>query len=491
MTTEISSGDEADAAATATAATAPVAAAPDVEISRLAWFTLAIASLAAFMVALEVTVISLALPEIQDGFAGVSIPTLSWIFNAYSIGVASLLLVSGWAADLFGRKRVFLTGMAIFAVGSLGAGTAQSVGFLIGARALQSIGGSMLFPSGLALVLSVFPPARRQMAIGIWAATGGLAGAVGPSFGAFLIDIFGWRAVFLINVPIAAAAVAIGPRLLVESRAEGVSRRVDVLGVPLASLGVGLVVFGIVQGREWGWGSLGVVSVLVVGIGMVSLFVLRSRRHPAPLFDLSLLRIRSYRVGLMGSLLFSAGFFGSWVLLPTFIQRWWGWSVLKTGFAVMPGSLIAAFLSGPIGSVVDRFGHKRVVAFGGLLGALGWAGFALFMDTEPRFILGLLLPNVLLGFGMAVLFGMLVGASMRDVPPNRYGMAGAGRTTTFQLAQALGVAVGVAVIGQPVSAAGALSSYRTAWLLSAAMLAGVSVVFLLAYPAASEPSPLP
>jgi hypothetical protein len=132
-----------------------------------------------------------------------------------------------------------------------------------------------------------------------------------------------------------------------------------------------------------------------------------------------------------------------------------------------------------------------VVAFGGLLGALGWAGFALFMDTEPRFILGLLLPNVLLGFGMAVLFGMLVGASMRDVPPNRYGMAGAGRTTTFQLAQALGVAVGVAVIGQPVSAAGALSSYRTAWLLSAAMLAGVSVVFLLAYPAASEPSPLP
>jgi predicted MFS family arabinose efflux permease len=279
--------------------------------------------------------------------------------------------------------------------------------------------------------------------------------------------------------------------LLVESRAEGVSRRVDVLGVPLASLGVGLVVFGIVQGREWGWGSVGVVTVLVIGVAMVSLFVLRSRRHPAPLFDLSLLRIPSYRVGLMGSLLFSAGFFGSWVLLPTFIQRWWGWSVLKTGFAVMPGSLIAAFLSGPIGSVVDRFGHKRVVAFGGLLGALGWAGFALFMDTEPRFILGLLLPNVLLGFGMAVLFGMLVGASMRDVPPNRYGMAGAGRTTTFQLAQALGVAVGVAVIGQPVSAAGALSSYRTAWLLSAAMLAGVSVVFLLAYPAAREPSPLP
>jgi MFS family permease len=224
------------------------------------------------------------------------------------------------------------------------------------------------------------------------------------------------------------------------------------------------------------------VGALAAAVVLIVAFVARANHHPAPLFDLGLFRIRSYRVGLVGSLLFSAGFFGSWVLLPTFIQRWWDWSVLKTGFAVMPGSLIAAFLSGPIGSVVDRFGHRRVVALGGMLGALGWLGFAVFMRTEPNFLLGLLLPNVLLGLGMAVLFGMLVGASMRDVPAQRYGMAGAGRTTTFQLAQALGVAVGVAVIGQPVTASGALSSYRVMWLISAAMLAGVSVVFLLAYP---------
>jgi predicted MFS family arabinose efflux permease len=239
---------------------------------------------------------------------------------------------------------------------------------------------------------------------------------------------------------------------------------------------------GIVQGRDWGWGSLQVVGALVASVVLIVAFVARATHHPAPLFDLRLFRIRSYAVGLSGTLLFSAGFFGSWVLLPTFIQRWWGWSVLKTGFAVMPGSLIAAFLSGPIGSVVDRFGHRRVVAVGGCLGALGWLCFALFMQTEPRFLLGLFFPNVLLGLGMAVLFGMLVGASMRDVPAQRYGMAGAGRTTTFQLAQALGVAVGVAVIGQPLTADEALSSYRVAWVLSALMLAGVAVVFLLAYP---------
>ena len=150
-------------------------------MSRQAWFTLAIASAAAFMVALEVTVISLALPEIQDAFPGTEYSTLSWIFNAYSIGVASLLLVAGWASDLYGRKRLFLVGMTIFALGSLGAGTAQGINWLIGARAVQSIGGAMLFPSGLALVLAIFPAARRQMAIGIWAATGGMAGAFGPS----------------------------------------------------------------------------------------------------------------------------------------------------------------------------------------------------------------------------------------------------------------------------------------------------------------------
>ncbi|MEA3215427.1 MAG: hypothetical protein QOJ19_1583, partial [Acidimicrobiia bacterium] len=374
------------------------------KISRQAWMTLAIASVAAFMVALEVTVISLALPEIQDGFPGTSTATLSWVFSAYSIGVASLLLIGGWASDLLGRKRLFLIGMTIFALGSLGSGSARSMGWLIGARVVQSIGGALLFPAGLALVLAIFPIARRQMAIGIWGGVGGLAGALGPPLGAFLINLFGWRAVFLINVPVAALAVPIGARVLIESKAEGVPRQVDVVGVPFASLGVGAVVLGISQGRDWGWSSPGVVGALAVSVLLVGTFLVRARRHPAPLFDLSLFGIRSYAIGLMGALLFSAGFFGSWVLLPTFVQRWWHWSVLKTGFAVMPGALISALLSGPIGSFVDRFGHKRVVATGALLGALAFVCFAVFMRVEPNFIVGLLIPNILLGFSMAVLF---------------------------------------------------------------------------------------
>ena len=457
-------------------------------VSKLAWATLAISSVAAFMVALEVTVISLALPRIQGAFPASNPSSLSWVFSAYSIGVASLLLVAGWASDLFGRKRLFLVGMAVFAVGSLLSGAAQSLPWLIGARALQSVGGAMLFPAGLALVLAIFPPTRRQLAIGIWAAMGGLAGAVGPSVGALLIQWLGWRAVFLINVPIATLAIPIGVVMLRESRVEGISRDVDIIGVPLASLGVGALVLGIVQGRDWGWTSAKVLGALVVAVVFTVGFVLRARRHPAPLFDLSLLQIRSYRVGLIGSLLFSAGFFGSWVLLPSFIQRWWDWSVVETGLAFMPSSLIAAVLSGPIGSRVDRFGHRRVVPVGAALAASGMACFALFMDTKPS-IPALVAGNILLGLGMAVLFAMIVGAAMRDIPMSRYGMAGAGRTTSFQLAQALGVAVGFAVIGTPATASTALSNYRINWAISASLLGLIAVVFLALYPEKVDPGP--
>ncbi len=441
------------------------------------------------MAALEVTIISLALPLMQDSFAGVETATLSWVFTAYSIGIASLLLLSGWAADLFGRKRLFLTGMVVFALGSLGSGAAQSVAWLIAGRVVQAAGGAMLFPAGLALVLAVFPAAKRQMAIGIWAAIGGLAGAVAPSLGALLINIFGWRSVFLINVPVAIVATVAGSLVLHESRAETASRRVDMVGVPCASFGVGILVLGVTQGREWGWASPAVIGSLTASVGLITFFVFRSRRHSAPLFDLSLFAIRSYRVALIGALLFSSAFFGSWVLLPTFIQRWWHWSVLETGLAVMPSSIISAVLAAPIGLVVDRFGHRWMVALGGLFGAVAMAGFALFMTPEPRLWVGLLLPSVFLGLSMAILFAMLVGAAMREVPPERYGMAGAGRTTSFQLAQAVGVAVGVAVVGQPLTADAAMSSYRLNWWISAALFAALFVLFLVAYPSPRRSRP--
>jgi MFS family permease len=222
-------------------------------VDRRAWITLAVASVSSFMVSLEITVISLAFRKIVSAFPDTPPTTLSWVFTAYNITVASLLLISGWLADTRGRKRCFLLGLAIFGSGSVVSGLATSGEMLISGRVFQGVGGALLAPAGLALVLTAFPPERRSAAVGIWGISGGLAAAVGPTAGAVLVQTFGWRAVFLINVPIAFAAIPIGIAYLVESTAPGVARNVDVVGAPLASLSVGMLVLAIVEGGRWGW----------------------------------------------------------------------------------------------------------------------------------------------------------------------------------------------------------------------------------------------
>ena len=245
------------------------------------------------MVSLEITVIALAFSDIQEAFDGTSRATLSWIFTAYNIGVAALLLLSGWAADRYGRKRLFLTGLAVFMVGSLASGLSVDAGTLIAARVLQSIGGAMQFPAGLALLLPAFPPQRRGMAIGIWGTTGALAAALGPSIGAVLINGFGWRSIFLVNIPVAAIAIAAGVAILTESKADDLPDRVDPISVPMASIGVGLLVLAIAQTEVWGFTSAATGACVAGSIVALAWFVRRSSRHPAPLFDLDLLRILS------------------------------------------------------------------------------------------------------------------------------------------------------------------------------------------------------
>jgi EmrB/QacA subfamily drug resistance transporter len=447
--------------------------------------TLAIVSIASFMVAMEITIISLAFPEIQAAFPEASRQTLSWVFTTYNIGVAALLLIAGWLADKVGRKRIFLIGIATFTVGSLLCAAAQNAGWLIGARALQSVGGALQFPAGLALLLPAFPPERRQSALGIWGMSGGLAAAFGPTIGALLVGALGWRAVFGINVPLGALGVLIGGRWLVETKAADLPRSVDLISVPLASLSVAALVLAIVQGDTWGWGSGGVVGSLAVAVALFALFLSRSRQHPSPLFDLNLLRIRSYAAANLGSLCFATAFFGWLALLPTYVQEVWGYSVLKAGFAIAPGPLLAGLLSPVAGRLADRIGHRPLLVWGGLCGATGLVVQALAASTTPRFVLMLLIPGLLIGICSACGFSMFVGAAMRDVPPARFGMGGAGRTTIFQLAVALGIAVAVAVVGQPAGPDAALRAFRISWLVSAALFAAQAVLMLVAYPVAA------
>ena len=233
-------------------------------VGRDGWRTVGIASAAVFMVGMEITVISLAFPEIREQFSEASESALSWIFSAYNIGVASLLLIGGWLSERYGHKRIFLTGVSIFLLGSVLAGFAVSSEMLISARVVQAAGGALQAPSGLALVLAAAPPARHQMAIGIWGAAGALAAAAGPTLGALLVEAFGWRAVFLINIPVIGVALVLGRRWLPDTPPSPGTDDVDLVSVPLAGVGVGALVLGIVQGETWGWESAAVIGSLSV-----------------------------------------------------------------------------------------------------------------------------------------------------------------------------------------------------------------------------------
>ncbi|MDG2113533.1 MAG: MFS transporter [Actinomycetota bacterium] len=459
----------------------------NIEVPSSAWKTLSITSLVGFMVSLEITVISLARDEIAQAFPTASPSELSWVITAYNIGVASLLLPSGWAADRYGRRRLFLWGLGIFAVGSTLAGMANSSTFLIAARVLQSVGGALQFPAGLALLLSAFPIQRRQMAIGIWGAMGGLAAALGPSLGALLVDGFGWRAVFLINVPVALMALLVGPKWLAEGLGEGVPGRVDLISVPLASLGVGSIILGIVQGDSWGWGSGGTLGAFATGVVLIAIFVFRSRTHPVPLFDLALLRLTSYSVANIGGVFFVVAFFGWLVTFPEFIQRTWGWSVLKTGFAIAPGPMVSTIISPLTGRLADRIGNAPILTVGGLTGVGGMALHLVLTDTEPSYFTGIFVPGLLIGVSAGCSFAMLVGASMRDVQPMQFGMGGAGRTTIFQLSIALGVALAITVIGRPGSPAEFLDGIQNVWVLSLVMFALQAITFGVLFPRGRPP----
>jgi len=444
--------------------------------------TLFITSLVGFMVAMEITIISIARNQIAAAFPDAEAATLSWVITAYNIGVASLLLPAGWMADRYGRKKVFLWGLIAFIFGSLLSGVASTPSLLIAARVVQSIGGAAQYPAGLALLLAAFPIEHRMRAIGVWGAVSGLAAALAPSLGALLIEGFGWRAVFLINVPVALVALIAGRNWLRESKGDEVSERVDLVSVPMASLGIGALLVGLVQGGSWGWTSPVTLVCFLAGIVMLTAFFARSVAHPEPLFDLDLFRIRSYAVANVGSVFFLVAFFSWIIVLPEFIQETWGWSVLKSGFAIAPGPVVSTILSVTNGRLADRIGPQRILVVGGCAGALGLFLHIAYTGEDPSFFLGLFVPNLTMGVAAGCSFAMLVGASMSEIAPQRFGMAGAGRTTVFQLSIAIGAGLAVTLVGDPTDSGAALEAMRRVWLVGAFCCLLQALLFLFVFP---------
>lgn len=455
------------------ARTAPPASRPP--LSRKAWATISVTTVALFMVTLDISIVSLALPEIQADFAGTKPSTLSWVFTTYNIGVASLLLVAGRVADRAGRKRVFLWGLGAFALGSAISGAAPGVGLIIAGRAVQSVGGAMLLPTGPALLLADVPVERRSFALGIQGATAGLGAAVGPTIGALLIDAAGWRWVFFVNLVPVAYTLWRGSRVLTEAHGELAGQRVDTLAVPVGAIGVGLLAFSITQGEEWGWAHVGVIASAVGGVVLVAVLALRSMRHPRPLLDLTLYRVRSFTISSVSVVFFAMAFFGWVVLMPLFLVQAWGYSALAAGFALAPGPALSALVSPFAGRLCDHFGHRWVASAGIACCAIGPLWWALAVGDHSAFATTMLPGQLIIGLGAGFTFSPLYAAALVHLPPAKFAIGASTRTTAYQLAVALGVAVAVALLGDP-GPGGLLDGFQRVWWASTALfLVGAAI----------------
>ena len=363
---------------------------------------LAVTSLGVFLVLLDTTIVNIAFPAITTAFPSTTRAALSWVLNAYAIVFAALLIAAGRIADLVGRKRVFLAGLAGFAATSAACGLAPTLPALVTGRALQAVGAALLVPTSLALLLAEFPRSRRSMAVGLWGSMGAVAAASGPLLGALLVETVGWRWIFLVNLPVSALAIVTGRRLLRESNDPQARGLPDLLGAALIIAATALGALGIVQGPAWGWASPPVAGSLAAAVALGVAFVLRAGRAARPVVDLRLFRKRSFGAANLGTLLFGTAFFATGLGNVLFLTGVWGWSVLRAGVAVTPGPLMAALFAAIGGRLADRYGQRVVALPGGLLFAAGCLLFASGTGATPHYASEILPCTLLTGCGVGL-----------------------------------------------------------------------------------------
>lgn len=414
-----------------------------------------------FMSSLDLFIVNIAFPAISRHFGGASLSSLSWVLSGYAIVFAALLVPAGRWADAFGRKRAFLLGLAVFVLASAGCAAAPSVGVLVAARIVQAGGGALMLPTSLGLMLPEFEASKRHVAIGLWAATGGIAAAAGPPLGGLLVQA-DWRWVFLVNVPVGLAALLAGTRVLAERREQDAGRP-DLLGAGVLILAVGALVVAIVKGQEWGWGSAAVVGLLLAGALLLPALWWRSGRHETPVVEPEMLRVRSFGLAVGGSVLFFGGFAAMLLSGVLFLTGVWHESVLTAGLMLFPGPATASVFSVPSARLGARFGYRLPGIVGAVVFSLGSVWFITRTGDRPAYFSEYLPGGILTGAGVGLVIPTLTGAGASSLAAHRFATGAAVLTMGRQIGSALGVAVLVAVLGTGGVHA---SDFHSAWLIT-------------------------
>ncbi|MEV7772017.1 MFS transporter [Kitasatospora sp. NPDC086791] len=452
-------------------------------LGRTAIWTLVIVSVASFMAALDNLVVTTALPSIRADLGG-GLSDLEWTVSAYTLSFAVLLMFGAALGDRFGRRRVFLIGLAIFTAGSAGAALSPEIGELIAARAVQGVGAAVMMPLTLTLLTAAVPEAKRGMAFGIWSGVSGLAVAAGPLIGGSLTEHFSWQWIFWVNVPVGLVLLPLAFLRLGESR--GADRALDVPGTLLVSLGMFGVVLGLIRGNPDGWTSPLVLGSLIAGAVLLAAFVWFEQRVAAhPMLPMRLFRSRAFSAVNAASLLMYLGMFGSIFLISQYLQGVGGYSPQEAGLRMLPWTAMPLLISPVAGIVSDRIGGRPIVVTGLVLQAVGLALFGLVVDPNGGFDYAAQIPAIVIcGIGMSLYFGPTAQLVMASVRSQEQGIASGANNALREVGGALGVASLAAVFS---AQGGYQSGQAFADGLVPALYAGAAAVAVGALAAALIP----
>ncbi|MER5205255.1 MFS transporter [Streptomyces sp. NPDC002825] len=452
--------------------------------SPRAWTVVLTACAGQFLVVLDVSVVNVALPSMRADL-GLSAAGLQWVISAYAIAFAGFMLLGGRAADLYGRKAMFLLGLGLFTAASVAGGLAQEGWQLVAGRAVQGLGAAVLSPATLTLVTGAVAagPARTR-AIATWTAVGAAGGAAGGFVGGLLVDLLSWRWVLLVNVPIGALVLAGGVLWLREGRT-GTARRLDLPGAVLVTAGLATLAYGIVQTEEAGWTAPATLLTLLGGLVLLAVFVTVEARTAAPLMPLKLFRTRAVSAANVAILLSGSSSFGMWFFMTTYAQSVLGYSPLQAGLALVPSSLSVILGSKLAPRLMPSVGARNLAATGALIGATGFAWQST-MTADGSFLATILGPGIMMMAGIGLATTPLATLATSSAAPGDAGLVSGLVNTSRTMGGALGLAalttVATAVSGASPSPAALTSGYAASFRVSAAILVGAALLMLVWLP---------
>jgi len=411
------------------------------------WWALGAMCFALFMIMLDNTVVNVALPSIQRSLHA-STASLEWTVNAYTLSFAVLLVTGGRLGDLFGRRKVFLAGVVVFACSSGAIGFSPNDTWLVAWRAVQGVGSAMMMPATLSIITNAFPPQERGKAIGTWAGVSALALAIGPVLGGFLVESVSWQSIFFLNLPVAVGAVVVTLFAVRESRDESVAQRVDLPGVLTLTTGLAALVLALVEGNEWHWGSGRELALFAIAAAGLAAFAVVERRQSSPMVDFSFFRSRTFLGANIVAFIVSFAMLAMFFFMALYMQNVLHYSPLQAGLRFLPSTLMIVIIAPLAGRLADRVGPRPLMTFGLLAvsGALFWQSQ---LTVSSGY--GTLLPGfMLMGIGMAFVMSPMSMAAMNSVAPAKAGVA----SGILSMNRMVGGTFGVAVLGAMVATLG-------------------------------------